>query len=77
MILNDVRKDIMKMLIDEDKYLIDLSREMGDKTRQALHYALNVADTRGGLRPKVVTALEFLGYDIKIEYVKREEKESG
>lgn len=77
MILNDVRKDILKMLIDEDCSITELSRKIGDKNRQALNYSINALDLTNRLSPKVITALEALGYDIKIEYIERGGKKHG
>lgn len=69
MIINNIEKDFRVLCINEDKKQSDIAESMG-RAKQSLHRA--VTGEKSSLSAMLVEAFEELGYDLRIEYVKRE-----
>ena len=68
MLKSDVKKDIRKLLIDEDMTQAEMAVKAGTSAQYA-NRLLNSKDVVNGMFVKLVEAM---GYDIEIRYVKRE-----
>lgn len=67
MLLNDFEKDVKHLLVDEELKKKDLSDRMG-VSPQRISQILETAGVTGSF----VRLVQALGYDIKVEYVKRD-----
>ena len=71
MLKSDVKKDIRKLLIDEDMTQAEMAVKAGTSPQYA-NRLLNSGDIVNGMFVRLVEAM---GYDIEIRYVKREAHE--
>lgn len=67
MILSDVRRDVKKMCIDSDLSFTQLAEKSGTSKQ----YVSRLLKNGKVINSMIVKMVEQLGYDMKIEYVKR------
>lgn len=71
MILSDVRRDVKKMCIDSDLSFTQLAEKSGTSKQYVSRLLGNGKGNGKVINSMIVKLVEQLGYDIKIEYVKR------
>lgn len=70
MLLNDTEKDIKKLIIDEGVS----QKELADRLNTQKQYINRVINnTTQPISKPFMAILDALGYDVKIEYIKRED----
>lgn len=67
MLRNDVKKDIGKILIDEEVTQADMAARAGTSPQ----YANRLLNNKDVVNRMFVKLVEAIGYDIEIHYVKR------
>lgn len=70
MLLNDTTKDVKKLMVEESTNQTEIAKKLNTRNQ----YINRVINTTTNPISKPFTAiLEAIGYDIKIEYIKRED----
>ena len=67
MLISDVQKDVKKLCIDSGLSFTQLAEKSGTSKQ----YVSRLLGKGKVINPMIVKLVEELGYDIKIEYVKR------
>ncbi|MEG1726155.1 MAG: XRE family transcriptional regulator [Anaerovoracaceae bacterium] len=70
MLLNDTTKDVKKLMVEESTNQTEIAKKLNTRN-QYINRVINT--TTNPISKPFMAILEAIGYDIKIEYIKRED----